>query len=637
MKKITILIALMITLLGFSQEFPLNFTNPNQLFAGVGGATTALVTDPDNAGNQVLSVVGNGAPYDTAELNLLTNYINLADDNNNTITFRVRAVADYGTRTHLLKFELKGSGSGADETELSFTTAGTAWTTVSLNYPAGLGNYKKMVLFPDFNNASVGSYLFDDFVGGTNIAPPAASAGPTVAAPTPPNRNAADVISVFSQITNNLGAPPIITSHYTDIPNSNFNPNWGGGSGNVTIEPYGGDVVLKKPTLNYQGIVLGSVTDVGAMQYLHFDYWTNSGTSLRISVISNVTGELPYDIDAQGPLPQGQWVGVNVPLSYLTDINPSFNFNIKELKFDEGLNQDFYFDNIYFWKPSVDPAKDATLSDLKVDGTTVAGFSKTKLTYSVVLPKGTTVIPQITAVTKTNSSASHVITQATALPGDATVVVTSQDASTTNTYTVSFSVDTNTPCIGTSTEAREGTFSAGYNYTVETLPGGTSVKYTITILDTDKPGLCCAQLHAISPDIYINMTNTTGQTFEGTVTGLTNGQVISYAGRFPYEAGGIVETKLLQYTVGDACSLGTSKFEASSVKMYPNPVKNTLTIEANGSIDNVSVYNILGQEVMSVSPKSNSATLQTNDLQKGVYMVTTDIEGNISTSKVIKE
>ena len=83
--------------------------------------------------------------------------------------------------------------------------------------------------------------------------------------------------------------------------------------------------------------------------------------------------------------------------------------------------------------------------------------------------------------------------------------------------------------------------------------------------------------------------------------------------------------------------LGTQKFETSSVKMYPNPVKNTLTIEANNVIQRVSVYNILGQEVMKASPKSNSVTLQTNELQKGVYMVTTEIEGKVSTSKIVKE
>ena len=62
-----------------------------------------------------------------------------------------------------------------------------------------------------------------------------------------------------------------------------------------------------------------------------------------------------------------------------------------------------------------------------------------------------------------------------------------------------------------------------------------------------------------------------------------------------------------------------------------------MNIKANGSIDRVSVYNILGQEVISASPKTNSATLQTSSLQKGAYIVKTEIDGKISTSKLIKE
>lgn len=89
--------------------------------------------------------------------------------------------------------------------------------------------------------------------------------------------------------------------------------------------------------------------------------------------------------------------------------------------------------------------------------------------------------------------------------------------------------------------------------------------------------------------------------------------------------------------LGTVASLSTIKFNNSTIKMYPNPVQNTLTIEANSEIQRVSVFNVLGQEVMSRSPKSTGTTLQTNGLQKGVYMVTTEIDGNISTSKIIKE
>ena len=84
-------------------------------------------------------------------------------------------------------------------------------------------------------------------------------------------------------------------------------------------------------------------------------------------------------------------------------------------------------------------------------------------------------------------------------------------------------------------------------------------------------------------------------------------------------------------------ALATEKFETSTVKMFPNPVKNTLTIEANSPIDKIAVYSILGQEVMSKSPKSNSTTLQTSALQKGTYIVKSTIDGKTATSKFIKE
>ena len=84
-------------------------------------------------------------------------------------------------------------------------------------------------------------------------------------------------------------------------------------------------------------------------------------------------------------------------------------------------------------------------------------------------------------------------------------------------------------------------------------------------------------------------------------------------------------------------ALGTQNFETSKVSLYPNPVKNTLNIEAKGSIERVAVYSILGQEVMSKSPKSNATTLQTSGLQKGTYIVKSTIDGKTATSKFIKE
>ena len=85
-----------------------------------------------------------------------------------------------------------------------------------------------------------------------------------------------------------------------------------------------------------------------------------------------------------------------------------------------------------------DPTTNTELSDLQVDGTTISGFDAAVNSYTYKLPVGTTAIPQITTATTVISGASTAITQATAIPGDATVVVTASDGSTTDTYTVSF-------------------------------------------------------------------------------------------------------------------------------------------------------------------------------------------------------
>lgn len=104
-------------------------------------------------------------------------------------------------------------------------------------------------------------------------------------------------------------------------------------------------------------------------------------------------------------------------------------------------------DNETVWTYTVgftfeDLSSDATLSDLTVDGETIAGFDAATLNYSVVLPYGTTEIPVIAAI-KADTNATMAVNQAAELPGDATVVVTAEDLVTVKTYTVSFTVAPN--------------------------------------------------------------------------------------------------------------------------------------------------------------------------------------------------
>ncbi|MDD4032071.1 MAG: T9SS type A sorting domain-containing protein [Bacteroidales bacterium] len=136
---------------------------------------------------------------------------------------------------------------------------------------------------------------------------------------------------------------------------------------------------------------------------------------------------------------------------------------------------------------SVAPDTDATLSDLKINGTTVSGFASGTITYNVVLPFGTIVVPTVTATTN-DPNATKVITPAPALPGSTTVVVTAEDATTHKTYTINFSLGLNNDATLSDLKVN-GTTVTGFNAATLTynvvLPHNTTVVPTVTATTTD--------------------------------------------------------------------------------------------------------------------------------------------------------
>ena len=165
-KKITLLIAILIVHFGFAQTLPFDFSDPIQTMTGGDGAVVSIVQDN---GNDVLQIIGNGADWDNAQINFAEN-LDLSDDTNNTISFRIKAVNGTGSGNHALKFENGTTG----DTELTFSISGTEWTDVSLDFGAGLGSYGRMVIFTDFGGSGGGlsdTYLVDDISGAFHSTP----------------------------------------------------------------------------------------------------------------------------------------------------------------------------------------------------------------------------------------------------------------------------------------------------------------------------------------------------------------------------------------------------------------------------------------------------------------------------------
>ena len=127
-------------------------------------------------------------------------------------------------------------------------------------------------------------------------------------------------------------------------------------------------------------------------------------------------------------------------------------------------------------------SNNARLADIQVNGSNINGFNAYLNTYNVQLPYGTTEVPVVTASAQ-DGGATITITQATSTTGTATIHVVAADGTTTNTYTLHFSVaqlsDNTLQAIYFDGELVPGFTPTKNNYTIS-LPLGTTTTPTIT-------------------------------------------------------------------------------------------------------------------------------------------------------------
>ena len=77
----------------------------------------------------------------------------------------------------------------------------------------------------------------------------------------------------------------------------------------------------------------------------------------------------------------------------------------------------------------------------------------------------------------------------------------------------------------------------------------------------------------------------------------------------------------------------------SSFSVYPNPVENMLFIEADTNVEEVSVYNVNGQQTIAISQQlsANSCTIDVENLTSGVYFIKVRTENGESVQRFIKK
>jgi len=84
-------------------------------------------------------------------------------------------------------------------------------------------------------------------------------------------------------------------------------------------------------------------------------------------------------------------------------------------------------------------------------------------------------------------------------------------------------------------------------------------------------------------------------------------------------------------------SLGTGENVIDGFVFYPNPMENVLHITSNTSIDNVVIYNMLGQKVINQNIGATSSILNVSDLSTGAYIMKVTADGQTASYQLIKK
>jgi hypothetical protein len=651
MKKITLLLALLTISFGYSQNLPLDFSTAAQLGTNGEGAVSSIVKDGEN---DVLQIVGANNAWDHAKFTFTKN-VDLSDDANNTITFKIKPVNDTGNGSHLLKFE---GGTGGSTTELPFTTTGTEWQTISLDFGSGLGNYSSLVLFTDAGDANAfvsDTYWVDDIAGGTLITPAEK-----------PN------LPLDFSTANQLGTvgDGATSSIVKDGDNDVLQIVGANHAWDHAKFEFKDAVDLSDDTKNTITFKIKPVNGTGSGNHLFKFEGRTDGPAAT---------ELPYTTSGT------EWQTITLDFPAGLGSYPTLIFFVDSGDANAGVSDTYWVDDISIGATVV--GTDATLSDLTVSGSSIAGFDANTLNYTVEVAEGATEVPTVTA-TATDSGATAVVTAATSLPGDTTVEVTAADGTTIKTYTVSFKYPITFPFDfeGSSTNwTGDGgsTVSVSANGELEIVGNGSDwdnaqVIFTspVDLSDDDKNTLRFTfqsttaedgevHQHGIS---FTETANGAGGNYE--VNFQTTGKEVANI-ELDFEAGLGTSKKFVIFTdVGD---LGAGAIKATpnvngladagkksgtyivdnitlgatvlSIKnnsvldfsMYPNPTSNMLNISAKETIQDTQIFNVLGKNVMSVKVNNSKASIDVSNLATGIYLVKYSVNGTIGTAKFVKK
>jgi uncharacterized repeat protein (TIGR01451 family) len=117
------------------------------------------------------------------------------------------------------------------------------------------------------------------------------------------------------------------------------------------------------------------------------------------------------------------------------------------------------------------------------------------------------------------------------------------------------------------------------------------------------------------------------------IPGLTNGTVIQNTAYiyFDYNAPIITNTTENVFFT----DLGLGEWDAETIQLYPNPAENEFLVRAEREIDQITLSDINGKQVVSDFPHVKTTSVDVSDLKQGVYIVTIKTNQSVITKRLI--
>ena len=388
MKKITFLLAFLISSLGYSQVVLEDFDGTAPSVSGFEGLASATITaDPVDGSNTALELITSttGQGWQGAELIMQSNLIDLSTDN--TVEIDVYATTAF---TMFAKVEDKVNATASAASAADEAHTGSGWETLTFTFNESLdgtgvanGQYSQVAFFPNWNGSGWNDPVIEITVNIDNITAIAGDAitvdtcsngiqdgdetgidcggscGPCPAEPTdapttPVTRNDWDVISIYSDAYTSTGLTNVAwdDSEATEVNIASNN-------------------VLKVNFGNFLGtdLTTGGV-DATDMTHFHMDYWVaddfTEGQVFNPKLSNHAdsageTGAKLYTV-ALGAEDSKKWLSLDVELG--TDFERN---NILQFLLTTSATVNVgYMDNIYMYRAATASVSDNELLNVSM-------------------------------------------------------------------------------------------------------------------------------------------------------------------------------------------------------------------------------------------------------------------------------